>query len=100
MWFFSKLFGRDNSIGMEWAIEKTTVVRRGYKAGDSSVILMDAGKSKIALIKEIRDITGLGLKDSKALVDNGWEIISNICLAEAEELRDSFSSFWATVEVR
>ena len=52
------------------------------------VILKDAGAQKIQVIKVVREVTGLGLKDAKALVDGApKEVKTGVAKAEAEELK-------------
>jgi len=65
------------------------------------VILASAGAKKIAVIKEVRAITGLGLKDSKALVDEAPKPIKEgVSKEEAEEIKGKLEEAGATVEVK
>ena len=64
------------------------------------VILKDAGASKINVIKEVRAITGLGLKEAKDLVDNGGAIKEGASKEEAEEIKTKLAAAGATVEVK
>jgi len=65
------------------------------------VILASAGAKKIAVIKEVRAITGLGLKDSKALVDDAPKPIKEgVSKEEAEEIKGKLEEAGATVEVK
>ncbi|MGB0405578.1 MAG: ribosomal protein L7/L12, partial [Fusobacterium sp.] len=50
--------------------------------------------------KEIRGITGLGLKDAKALADNGGMIKEAVSKEEAEEIKTKLEAAGATVEVK
>jgi len=63
------------------------------------VILNNAGQSKINVIKEVRAITGLGLKDAKDLVEAGGKIKDGIEKAEAEEIKGKLEAAGAEVEV-
>lgn len=65
------------------------------------VILKDAGSQKIQVIKVVREITGLGLKDAKALVDGApKEVKTGVAKAEAEEMKKKFEAVGATVELK
>ena len=64
------------------------------------VVLKDAGANKIAVIKVVRDATGLGLKEAKDLVDGAPKTVKEKApKAEAEELKAKFAEAGATVEL-
>ena len=65
-----------------------------------NVVLTAAGANKIAVIKIVRDITGLGLKEAKDIADNGGVIKENISTDEANELKAKFEEAGATIEVK
>lgn len=65
-----------------------------------NVVLASAGANKIAVIKLVRDITGLGLKEAKDLADNGGAIKENVAKEEAEQLKAQFEEAGATVELQ
>ena len=66
-----------------------------------SVILAGAGDKKVNVIKTVRAITGLGLKEAKELVDGAPSPIKeNIEKAEAEELKKQLEEAGATVEIK
>ncbi len=66
-----------------------------------TVILKGFGSQKIAVIKEVRAITGLGLKDAKALVDGvPKEVKEAVSKEEAEELRTRLEGVGAEVEIK
>ncbi len=65
-----------------------------------SLVLTAAGANKIAVIKVIREITGLGLKEAKDIADAGGAVKENISKEEAEELKAKFDEAGATVEVK
>ena len=65
-----------------------------------NVVLASAGANKIAVIKIIKEITGLGLGESKAIADNGGVIKENVATAEAEELKAKFEEAGATIELK
>lgn len=65
------------------------------------VILADAGASKINVIKIVREITGLGLKDAKALVDGApAPVKEGASKDEAEEIKAKLEEAGATVELK
>ena len=64
------------------------------------VILKSAGANKIAVIKEVRAITGLGLKEAKDLVDNGGTIKEAAPKEEAESIKEKLTAAGAEVEVK
>ena len=65
------------------------------------VILASAGGSKINVIKEVRTITGLGLKEAKDLVEGAPKPVKEgVAKAEAEELKAKLEEAGATVELK
>lgn len=65
------------------------------------VILKEAGASKINVIKEVRAITGLGLKEAKDLVDAGGKAVKEqVSKAEADEIKAKLEAAGATVELK
>ena len=64
------------------------------------VELTNAGASKIAVIKVIREITGLGLKEAKDLADNGGKLKEGVSKDEAEDIKTKLTEAGATVEVK
>ena len=64
------------------------------------VVLTSAGGNKIAVIKAIREITGLGLKEGKDLADNGGEIKKGVSKEDAEEIKAKLMAEGATVEIK
>jgi large subunit ribosomal protein L7/L12 len=66
-----------------------------------TVVLTGAGANKIAVIKEIRVITELGLKEAKELVDSApKKVKENITKEEAEEIKKKLEASGATVELK
>ncbi len=63
------------------------------------VVLKNAGASKINVIKEVRAITGLGLKEAKELVEAGGKIKEGVSKDEAEEVKGKLEAAGAEVEV-
>lgn len=65
------------------------------------VILKDAGSSKIQVIKVVKDITGLGLKEAKDLVEGAPQAVKQgVKKEEAEEIKKKLEEVGATVEVK
>lgn len=65
------------------------------------VVLADAGAQKINVIKEVRAITGLGLKEAKELVDGAPKPLKEgVAKAEAEEMKEKLEAAGATVELK
>lgn len=65
------------------------------------VVLLEAGANKIAVIKEVRAITGLGLKDAKDLVDGAPKPVKTaIAKDEAAKIKDQLEKAGAKVEVK
>ncbi len=65
------------------------------------VILKSAGAQKINVIKEVRAITGLGLKEAKDLVEAGGKAVKEGCpKAEAEEIKGKLEAAGAEVELK
>lgn len=66
-----------------------------------SVILADVGPNKIPVIKEVRGITGLGLKESKDLVEGAPQPVKeNVSREEADEIKKKLEGAGAKVEVK
>ena len=70
--------------------------------GPSSVdvVLASAGSNKINVIKLIKEITGLGLGESKAIADNGGVVKEKVSMDEANEIKAKFEEAGATVELK
>lgn len=64
------------------------------------VVLTDAGAQKINVIKEVRAITGLGLKEAKDLVEAGGKVKEAAAKAEAEEIKKKLEAAGAKVELK
>ena len=65
-----------------------------------SIVLKDGGAKKIQVIKAVREVTSLGLKEARDLVDAGGVIKEGISKAEAEELKKKLEEQGATVEMK
>lgn len=86
-------------------------VAAGAASGDSSdagssqsefdVILSEAGSEKIKVIKVVREITGLGLKDAKDLVDNAPKPLKEkVGKEEADEIKSKLEAVGAKIQVK
>jgi len=96
----------------KWGVKAAPVAVAGAApAGDSAeaepeqteftVILKGVGSQKIQVIKAVREITGLGLKDAKDLVDSCPKAVKeDISKAEAEEIVEKLKGAGAEVEVK
>lgn len=89
------------------AAAPVAVVAGGAAAGgaeeksDFTVVLKDAGASKINVIKVVREATGLGLKEAKAIVDGApAPLKEGVPAAEAEALKAKLEEAGASVELK
>ena len=83
------------------AAAPVAVAAGAEEKSEFDVILKDAGASKIKVIKVVREATGLGLKEAKALVDGApKEVKTGVAKAEAEEMKKKFEEVGATVELK
>ncbi len=93
------------------AAAATVAVAAGPAAGGAApaaeektefdVILTAAGANKVNVIKEVRAITGLGLKEAKDLVDGAPKTVKEACpKAEAEDIKKKLTEAGATVEIK
>lgn len=68
---------------------------------DFTVVLTGAGDKKVAVIKAVREITGLGLKEAKDLVEGAPQNVKEgVAKAEAEELKKKLEEAGASVELK
>lgn len=73
----------------------------GEEQSEFDVILTDAGAGKINVIKVVREVTGLGLKEAKELVDGAPKAVKEkISKADAEALKAKLEDAGAKVEVK
>jgi len=95
-----------DEYGIEPAAGGAVVMATGDAGGEAAeektefdVVLKNAGASKINVIKEVRGITGLGLKEAKELVEAGGKIKEGVDKAEAEDVKAKLEAAGAEVEV-
>ena len=73
----------------------------GEEKTDFDVVLAEAGSNKIAVIKEVRTITALGLKEAKDLVEGAPKPLKQgVAKAEAEEMKKALEAAGAKVELK
>ena len=98
-----------DEYGIEPAAGGAVMMAAGPGAGDApaeeqtefDVILKSFGEKKINVIKEVRGITGLGLKEAKDLVEAGGKTVKEgVSKAEAEEIVKKLTEAGAEVEVK
>ena len=65
-----------------------------------NVVLASAGANKLAVIKIIKEVTGLGLGEAKAIADNGGVIKEKVAANEANEMKAKFEEAGATIELK
>ena len=65
-----------------------------------TVAIKDGGAKKIQVIKVVRELTSLGLKEAKDLVDNGGNVKEGVSKADAEEMKKKLEDQGATVELK
>lgn len=93
----------------EFGIDPTAVAAAPAAGGAAAaaeqtefdVILKDAGAAKIGVIKVVKEITGLGLKEAKDVVDGAPKAVKEkVSKAEAEDLKAKLEAAGATVEIK
>lgn len=93
----------EDHFGVTAAAPVAVAAAAGEAAAEKTefdVVLTNAGAKKIAVIKEVRGITGLGLKEAKELVEAGGNIKEAVSKEEAEEIKAKLEEAGATVEVK
>jgi len=70
------------------------------EASSATVVLKDCGANKLAVIKLIKEVTGLGLGEAKAIADNGGNVKENVAMDEAKDLKAKFEEAGATIELQ
>jgi large subunit ribosomal protein L7/L12 len=64
-----------------------------------TVVLKEAGATKMQVIKVLKEVTGLGLVEAKGLADNGGNVKENVPAKEAEDIKAQLEAAGATVEL-
>jgi large subunit ribosomal protein L7/L12 len=95
-----------DEYGIEPAAAAVVVAAGGGEAAaeeqtEFTVVLKDAGASKLAVVKAVKELTGLGLKEAKDIVDGApSNIKEGVSKAEAEGLKKSLEEAGAVVELK
>jgi large subunit ribosomal protein L7/L12 len=93
-----------SSIAASTAPAATKATDSGQIAEEKTefnVVLASMGSSKINVIKIVREVTGLGLKEAKDLVESSPKMLKeNVAKIEAEEIKKKLTEAGATVELR
>ena len=97
----------------KWGVSAAAAVAAAPAAGGAApaaaaaeqteftVVLADAGANKIGVIKEVRAVTGLGLKEAKDLVDGAPKPVKeNVAKAEAEEIKKKLEAAGAKIQLK
>ena len=93
-------------VSAQAAVAVAAAPAAGGEAADEEqtefdVILTDAGQKKIQVIKAVREITGLGLKEAKALVDGAPKAVKEaVSKAEADEVKGKIEEAGGGVEIK
>lgn len=82
------------AVAAAGAAEEVAETKSAY-----NVVLKDCGAQKIAVIKVVRELTGLGLGEAKTLTESGGNIKENVKTEEAEEMKQKLVDAGATVEL-
>ncbi len=95
----------EEAWGVSAAAPVAVVAGAGAAAAEEKtefdVVLADAGASKINVIKVVREITGLGLTEAKAMVDGAPKTIKEaVAKADAEEMKKKLEAAGAKVELK
>ena len=95
--YMEEAYGISAAAPVAVAAAPAAAVEEGPKT--RTVVLKSAGGNKIAVIKIIKEITGLGLVEAKAVADNGGNIKENIPAEEAEAIKTQLTEAGAEVEL-
>ena len=96
------LLNANKSVGSKWGDTYYAYLNEAAEEKDEfTVVLAEAGANKINVIKEIRAITQLGLKEAKDLVDGAPKTVKEgVNKAEAEEIKKKLEEAGAKVELK
>ena len=90
----------------EFGVDPSAVAVAAAPAGEAAednaaktVVLKSAGGNKIAVIKILKEITGLGLVEAKALADNGGNVKENVPADEANNIKAQLEEAGAEIEL-
>lgn len=102
-----------DSLKDKWGVEAAAAMPMGAFAGGAApadaaaeeqteftVSIKEAGDKKLQVIKEVRALTSLGLKEAKDLVEAGGVVKEDVSKEEADEVKEKLEAVGATVEVK
>ena len=82
-------------------LELNELVKAAEEKTEFDVVLANAGASKVGVIKIVRELTGLGLKEAKEVVDNAPKTLKEgVSKEEAEQMKEKLEAAGASVEVK
>jgi large subunit ribosomal protein L7/L12 len=94
-------YGIEPAAGAVMAAGPAAAAEAVEEKTEFDVILVEAGAKKIEVIKEVRAITGLGLKEAKDLVEAGGKAVKEAAgKADAEEIKKKLEAAGAKVELK
>lgn len=82
------------------AVAAAPVAAADEEPSTVNITLVETGANKLAVIKLIRDLTGLGLKEAKDIADNGGVVKETVPAEEAKEAKAKFEEAGAKVELK
>ncbi len=81
------------------AVAAAPAQEESTESANKTVVLKSAGGNKIAVIKILKEITGLGLVEAKALADNGGNVKENVPAEEANQIKAQLEEAGAEIEL-
>ena len=82
-------------------LELNELVKVAEEKTEFDVVLANAGASKVGVIKAVREVTGLGLKEAKEVVDNAPKTLKEgVSKEEADQIKEKLEAAGASVEVK
>jgi len=98
--YFEEKYGISAAAPVAVAAVGAPAEEEAVAKSDHNVVLKDCGSQKIAVIKVVREITGLGLGEAKTLAEAGGTIKEKVKTEEAEEMKKKFEAAGAKVELK
>lgn len=100
--FMEEAYGISAAPAMAMAMPAAGAAAAGEAAEEKTsftITLKDSGAQKIGVIKAVRELTGLGLKEAKDVVDANGKVMENVDKAKADEAKKALEAAGATVIV-
>ena len=98
---FEEEFGVSAAAPVAVAVAGGAAAAAEEEQTEFDVILANAGANKINVIKVVREITGLGLKEAKEVVDNAPKTLKEgVSKEEADQIKEKLEAAGATIEVK